>query len=138
MYTQDQIELAPDVPADLIVGEVDIIAAACHQQNRMYCQMTGDDSQPLWLDAPEWQTSSAIEGVRKALLNPNPAASHESWLAHKAADGWVYGKEKDPVAKTHHCMVPYSDLPEAQKKKDHFFVEMVQQLGLVGQLIVLK
>jgi hypothetical protein len=31
--------------------------------------------------------------------------------------------------------MPYGDLPEAQKRKDSFFVEMVQQLGITSNLI---
>ena len=49
------------------------------------------------------------------------SASHESWLAFKEADGWVYGKVKDEVLKTHPCYVPYDELPEAQKFKDTLF-----------------
>lgn len=132
MFTKDQIELVDETLDELTV---ELIAVACHQQNRTYCQLLGDDSQPLWLDAPDWQTESAIAGVKHGLVDPNPARSHESWLEQKKADGWVYGEVKDPVAKTHHCMVPYGDLPDAQKRKDTYFIEMVQQLGLVSGLI---
>ena len=136
MYTKEQIE---PVGIDSIDADdlIEVIAAACHQQNRTYCEMMGDHTQVPWLEAEDWQKDSAVSGVKHALLDPNPAASHESWLKQKVADGWVYGERKDPVAKTHHCMVPYGDLPEAQKRKDHFFVEIVQQLGLVSGLIVL-
>ena len=141
MYTKEQIEIVEDGEfMARIVREtiIESIAAACHLQNRTYCQMIGDDSQPLWLDAPTWQMDSAIAGIKQALENPNPAASHESWLEHKRADGWTYGEVKDPEAKTHHCMVPYSDLPEEQKKKDELYINMVQQLGLVTGLIRIK
>jgi hypothetical protein len=132
MYTKEQIELA-DQELDMLT--VEIIAAACHQQNKTYCTVMDDGSQVPWLEAPEWQTSSAVNGVKAALTNPNPAASHESWLAQKEEEGWVHGETKDVEAKTHPCMMPYSDLPEAQKRKDHFFIEMAQQLGLVAGLI---
>jgi hypothetical protein len=134
MATKDQIEVTEilEVPRETVI---ETIAAACHQQNRTYCELMGDHTQPLWLDAPDWQKDSAIEGVKHALVDPNPAASHESWLDHKRADGWTYGEKKDPEAKTHPCMVPYGELPEAQKRKDSFFVEMVQQLGLTAGLI---
>lgn len=134
MYTKEQIEVLDDSnPLELVT-----IAIACHQQNRTYCQQLGDDSQPLWIDAPEWQTSSAVMGVQAALINPNPAASHESWMKQKVDDGWVYGEKKDPKAKTHHCIVPYDELPAEQKKKDTLFIEMVQQLGLAMGLIRLR
>jgi len=135
MYTKDRVELVDEVLDELTV---ELIAVACHQQNKTYCQMIGDDSQPLWDEAPEWQQDSAVAGVRLALVNPNPAASHESWLEHKKADGWVYGKEKDAEKKTHHCMVPYGDLPSEQKMKDELYINMVQQLGLASNLIRLR
>lgn len=134
MYTKEQIELA-EGPLDELV--VEFIAVACHQQNRTYCQMIGDDSQPNWDDAPEWQADSAIAGVKQALVNANPAMSHESWLEHKKKDGWVYGEVKDPEKKTHPCMVAYGDLPEEQKKKDALYIEMVQQIGLAAGVITL-
>ena len=134
MYTKEQIELA-EGPLDELV--VEFIAIACHQQNRTYCQGIGDDSQPNWDEAPEWQADSAIAGVKQAMVNANPAMSHESWLEHKKADGWVYGEVKDPEAKTHPCMVAYGDLPAEQKKKDALYIEMVQQIALAAGVITL-
>jgi hypothetical protein len=135
MATKDQIELVKGLDHVHRETVIETIAAACHQQNRTYCDLMGDHSQVPWTEAESWQKDSAIEGVKNALVNPNPAASHESWLEHKRADGWTYGDVKDPEAKTHPCMVPYGDLPEAQKRKDSFFVEMVQQLGVTAGLI---
>jgi hypothetical protein len=116
---------------DLIVA----IAMACHQQNKAWCEAHGDMSQPAWADAPEWQKKSAVMGVEAGLQDPRPEASHERWMEHKKSEGWVYGEVKDPEAKTHPCMVPYSDLPPEQKAKDHFFTSMVTMLGLQLGLI---
>lgn len=44
------------------------IAALCHEANAAYCRQTGDDSQPNWDDAPDWQKESAITGVTKILM----------------------------------------------------------------------
>lgn len=105
------------------------IARLCHEANKAYCHSLGDMSQPPWEEAPAWQKESAIAGVRAVLLNPEaPAsASHDSWLAHKEADGWVYGEVKNPDATppTHPCMVPYDELPAAQKGKDMLFQAIV-------------
>ena len=103
-------------------------AKAAHEVNKAYCEFTGDDSQVSWEDAPDWQKESARMGA-KAALNPEqrPEDSHESWMAQKVADGWVYGEVKDPEAKTHHCMVPYNQLPAEQRAKDHLFLAVVRQ-----------
>lgn len=103
------------------------IAMACHEGNRTYCQSIGDDSQPAWEDAPEWQKQSAMAGVQFVIDNPDAplSAQHDSWMAQKLADGWVYGEVKDEEAKTHPCMVPYDQLPPEQKAKDQLFRDTV-------------
>ena len=109
------------------IPTIEDVAEACHEINRAYCQAIGDNSQPAWKDAPEWQRSSAINGVKFHLANPgaSPSASHESWLAQKTAEGWKYGPVKDADKKEHPCFVLYSDLPNEQKAKDYLFKQTV-------------
>jgi len=101
-------------------------AAAAHEANRVYCQSIGDNSQPQWDFAPDWQRSSAINGVQGVLAGNNPEQSHESWLAEKRATGWKYGPRKDPEKKEHPCFVPYAELPPEQRVKDAIFVGVVR------------
>lgn len=102
------------------------IARIAHEVNRAYCQATGDISQPAWEDAPAWQRDSAINGVNFHLTGDhNPAASHESWLAQKIAEGWTYGLVKDADKKEHPCMMPYDQLPTEQRVKDYLFRAVV-------------
>lgn len=100
-----------------------IVAAACHEANRAHCKSIGDDSQPAWEDAPEWQKSSAVLQVTKILDGEvtSPEQEHESWSAQKTADGWIYGPVKDPEKKEHPCLVPYDQLPPEQREKDGIF-----------------
>lgn len=107
-----------------------VIARVAHQINKAYCEAMGDDSQVSWDDAPEWQKDSALVGVDSHLANPEagPEASHESWLAQKEADGWVYGEVKDAEAKTHPCMVPFAELSKEQQAKDYLFRAVVHAL----------
>jgi hypothetical protein len=106
------------------------IAMVCHETNRAYCRAIGDDSQPTWDDAPDWQRTSASNGVRFHMANPDalPSHSHEEWLKEKAAAGWKYGAVKDPDKKEHPCFVPYDKLPEEQKVKDALFISVVRAL----------
>jgi hypothetical protein len=108
--------------------KIDACARATHEANRAYCLALGDESQLPWDSAPGWQRGSARIGVEGAINGATPEQSHESWLAVKAADGWRYGPTKDPEAKTHPCFVPYSELPEAQKAKDHVFVAVARAM----------
>ena len=109
------------------------IAEVAHETNRIYCQTIGDFSQPKWVDAPDWQKNSAINGVAFHFTNPcaGCAASHESWLKEKLADGWKYGKVKDPEKKEHPCCVPYDELSSEQKVKDALFVGVVRAMKVL-------
>jgi hypothetical protein len=106
------------------------IAKVCHEANRAYCAATGDTSQPAWADAPAWQRESAVNGVKFIEANPDasPAASHESWLSQKRAEGWAYGPTKDQGAKLHPCFVPYEELPVMQRAKDYIFGAIVRAM----------
>ena len=107
----------------------EMIARVCHEVNRAYCQALGDMSQPAWEDAPMWQRDSARLGVKlHTEKNVGPEASHESWMAQKVAEGWVYGAVKDPEAKTHPCIVPFDMLPREQQAKDFIFRAVVHAL----------
>lgn len=107
------------------------IAKVAHEVNRAYCQSLGDTSQPAWEDAPDWQKSSAINGVNFHLANPDagPDHSHNEWLKEKRESGWKYGPVKNPEAKEHPCFVPYEELPIEQKAKDYLFRGVVHALA---------
>lgn len=104
-------------------------ARAAHEVNRAYCIALGDLSQPSWDTAPDWQRSSAINGVSGVLAGNGPEQSHESWLAEKAATGWKYGPVKDPEKKEHPCFVPYAELPPGQQHKDALFIAAVRAMA---------
>lgn len=106
------------------------IARVCHEANRAWCQANGDQSQKEWNHAEQWQRDSAIKGVQFRLDNPwgTQDKQHNSWMYDKINDGWVYGTLKDPVKKTHPCIMDYLDLPEFEQKKDALFCAIVDAL----------
>ncbi len=105
---------------------MDNIARVCHEVNRAYCQALGDKSQPAWEDAPEWQRASARMGVDLHTMGDfGPEASHISWMDNKLAEGWTFGPVKDAAAKTHPCLVPFTELPREQQAKDFLFRAVV-------------
>jgi hypothetical protein len=108
---------------EAIMKKILAIAALAHVVNAAYCAALGDTSQVAWDAAPQWQKDSAVLGVKLHLENPEagPKASHESWLAHKTAEGWTYGEVKDEAAKTHPCFRPFEELAPEQQAKDHIF-----------------
>jgi hypothetical protein len=106
------------------------IAQVAHEINKVYCEAIGDNSQPSWENAPDWQKSSAMNGVNFHLSNPDagPDASHNNWTKEKVEAGWVYGEVKDENKKTHPCIVPFEQLPKEQKAKDFLFRQVVHSL----------
>ena len=106
------------------------IAMICHEANRAYCLSLGDTSQPAWADAPDWQKTSAINGVNfhRDAPDAKPSQSHDNWLAEKTTAGWKYGPVKDPEKKEHPCCVSYDQLPKEQQVKDKLFKAIVDAL----------
>ena len=43
---------------------------------------------------------------------------HEVWSAGRIADGWQWGAQRDDTKRLHPCLVPYDELPEAEKEYD--------------------
>ena len=128
-YTPNEYEriLLEDFGCSLISYYEDIsyekIARVAHEVNRAYCLSLGDTSQPSWEDAPDWQKTSAINGVKFHMANPDatPEQSHEKWLEEKKVTGWKWGPVKDPEKKEHPCYIQYDRLPQEQKSKDYLF-----------------
>lgn len=104
-------------------------AKAAHEANRIYCEAIGDFSQKRWDDAEEWQRQSAIAGVGVALAGATPEQQHLAWCESKWRNGWTAGSVKDPQAKTHPCLVPYSELPAAQRAKDSLYGSVVRAMA---------
>lgn len=112
------------------MADVNQIAAMCHQVNKLWCELNGDDSQKDWGEAEQWQRDSAIKGVEFRLANPQTGedAQHNAWMEDKIKDGWVYGEEKNAELKTHPCITAFENLPEFQQKKDKLFCVIVDAL----------
>ena len=43
---------------------------------------------------------------------------HEEWSLQRIASGWTHGPARDDERKHHPCLVPYAELPEAEKEYD--------------------
>ncbi|PWQ97437.1 Ryanodine receptor Ryr [Leucothrix pacifica] len=44
--------------------------------------------------------------------------THEVWSQQRMKDGWRYGDERNDKELLHPCLVPYDELPEAEKEYD--------------------
>lgn len=109
------------------------IAEICHEAKRVIQRIEGDPTPSLpWADASAYERESAVEGVANVSAGISAERLHEMWMAARERDGWKLGKIKDPVAKTHPCLIPYRDLAYTQRVKDSVFAAVVRAcLGIV-------
>jgi len=52
---------------------------------------------------------------------------HQRWMDHKLSRGWTLGP-RDDARRTHPCLVPHDELPEAQRQRDVDAVLEIPQL----------
>jgi hypothetical protein len=109
----------------------DEIAHVCHEANRALQIEQADPTipvSPLWEELDEQTRLSVCLGVEGVIDGNSPAESHAGWVDFKREHGWVWGPVKDLVAQEHPLLVPYDQLPEAQKLKDGLFAAIVHAL----------
>ena len=112
------------------------IAMVCHEANRALQVLlafkhpgngikVSDHWETPYTDELNDQIVSAVNGVYFAVSGLTPEDLHNVWLKEKTERGWVYGPEKDFDKKTHPCLVPYSELPREDRRKDELFAAIV-------------
>jgi len=114
---------------------IEQIARVVHEANRAVQIEQADPTIPVskpWDDLDAETRESAIDGVRGVLDGNTPEQSHENWCRFKVDHGWTLGPVRDDAKKEHPLLVPYAELPEAQKLKDRLFVAIVNALATNG------
>ena len=53
-----------------------------------------------------------------ALMERLAEHTHDTWAQRRMADGWTYGSKRDDAHKRHPGLVPYGELPDAEKEYD--------------------
>lgn len=104
-------------------------ARAAHEVNNVYNDAIGDVLVPAWGDLTDAQREGAIRGAEHALAGGSPEDSHNLWMETRIAEGWVYGPTKNFAAKSSPCLIPYSELPESQRRKDAQFQAVVRAVA---------
>ena len=69
---------------------------------------------PQPIDTKDVQLPKEIE----TLVEQMAKNVHEVWAQGRIEQGWTYGAERDDVNKKHPCLIPYDELPEAEKEFD--------------------
>ena len=57
---------------------------------------------------------------------PTPEEAHQSWMEAYFKMAWIAGPAYDAITKTHPDLVPFMELPMAERKKDEIFLLLVQ------------
>ena len=111
--------------------KVQEVARVCHEVNRSLQIFQNDYRIPIsndWDNTDAETQASALQGVLAVLEGQGPAELHQSWLNFKISHGWTLGPTKDEDLKEHPSLVPYEDLPESQRLKDHVFYAIVHAM----------
>ena len=82
--------------------------------------------QPLQLD------HIPLDAPLLELVEILAANAHEMWAHQRMSDGWSFGAERCDNSRRHPCLVPYSELPEAEKTYDRIAV-----LGTIRAVLAL-
>jgi hypothetical protein len=109
-------------------NEVKFAAETAYEANRLMGKAMGDNSLPIWEDAPTERKNSFLSATLDVFKDPKvtPAESHAHWVAYMAEGGWTYGPVRDAGKKEHPSMVPYNRLPAQQRATDELFQLIVR------------
>lgn len=107
-------------------AQVDGVARICHEANRAYCLLTGDPALPPWDELEESYRDSNRNGVIGVIAGDTPEQTHSAWMMERFTQGWVLGAPLDRECKVHPNLVPYDQLPDAQRRKDTLFLNIVE------------
>lgn len=111
-------------------NEIARIARVVHEAIRAYQVAHGETPTEGWDEAEPWQRQVTIAGVRFRAAHPTATAQelHEAWASELRSLGWTLGPYKDARAKTHPSLVPFSELPVRERRKDDLFAAIVGAL----------
>lgn len=80
------------------------IASAIHRKMKILCGLPGADQKPEERGENEKWSLRVLE--------------HRRWNAYMRTEGYVYAEKRNNLAKTHHCLVKFADLPLKEQEKD--------------------
>ena len=80
------------------------IASAIHTEMKKKCGIPGVEKKPCDREDGELWALRKLEHCR--------------WNAYMRSQGYVFAPKRNDLAKTHHCLVPFDELPLAEQIKD--------------------
>lgn len=87
---------------------------------------------PKPIDTSNIELPEAIKPLIERLAENN----HDLWTQKRLEEGWRFGDQRDGVAKTHPCLVPYDQLPESEKAYDReMAVQSIKAIIAAGSTV---
>lgn len=84
---------------------------------------------PKPIDLSDVELTEDLNELREAIAEN----AHEVWAVERVAQGWSYGPQRDDSKKENPCMVPYSQLPDSEKRFDREMamntIKLLKKLG---------
>ena len=80
------------------------VASVIHRKMRIHCNIPGAIK-------PKEKRTDAEKDICRVL-------EHKRWNAYMRTEGWVYGKERNDMARIHHNLVLFDKLSQEDKEKD--------------------
>ena len=84
---------------------------------------------PKPIDLSDVELAEDLNELREAIAEN----AHDVWAVERQSQGWTYGPHRDDAKKETPCMVPYSQLPDSEKKFDRDMamntLKLVKKLG---------
>ena len=85
--------------------------------------------EPKPIDITDVELTEDLADLREAIAEN----AHDVWAVERQAQGWTHGPQRDDNLKQTPCMVPYSQLPDSEKKFDRDMamntLKLVKKLG---------
>jgi hypothetical protein len=79
----------------------------------------------------------AVNSLPEKIVEKYAIAEHADWMEGKQRFGWTYAFVRDDSLKQHDCLVPWSELPDKQKRKDINTAEnIIKLVNIAGMKIV--
>jgi len=70
--------------------------------------------QPSPIDTTQIELPQSVLDLTERLARN----THDVWAANRLREGWSFGPKRDDDRKTHPCLVPYEERPDAEKQYD--------------------
>lgn len=87
----------------------------------------------MYIPNPIDLSEISIPKAMEELIERIAENTHDVWAEGRIREGWTYGPARDDRKKQTPCLVPYQDLPEAEKEYDRATaisaIKLVLKLG---------